>query len=290
MAMKIVMVLFFTCDKNSTSMAKRHLLVILYPKLCTMNKSNIFFFFFLFITINITAQKESTIVIVEYQTDLKLGLPTTNTSKLYFNKNQSCFIEGQYHITNMPKDVKVQNANRKENKIKYYVDLTKKKLYKEDLVANELYLIKEILPKIDWELSFKEKDSILGFSCHKAKGNFRGRTYTAWYSPDIPVHFGPWKLQGLPGLILKVSDDLDQVDFSAISLVYKKDEEYSNVLELSSNYFKTIDLEEYVSLIDKNEEEELKKIMASMPRDSKVGNIKMNKERTSKIEMKYEWE
>jgi len=30
--------------------------------------------------------------------------------------------------------------------------------------------------------------------------------------------------------------------------------------------------------------------MASMPRDSRVGNMKINKDRTSKIEMKYEWE
>lgn len=256
-----------------------------------MKKSNFILVFFLLITINIYAQKESAIGIVQYQTDLKLGLPTTNTSKLFFNSNKSSFIEGQYSITNMPEDVKIQDAsNRKEKDIKYYVDLTKKQLLKEDLIANKLYLIKENLPKIEWDLSSKEKDTLLSFLCNKALGNFRGRTYTAWYAPEIPVNFGPWKLQGLPGLILKASDDLGQVEFLAVSLEYKKAKEYPDVLELSSNYFKAIGLKEYVSLKDKKEEEELKRIMASMPRESNIGNIEMNKERKSKIEMKYEWE
>ncbi|TXE15788.1 GLPGLI family protein [Psychroflexus gondwanensis] len=245
----------------------------------------------LFITININAQNDSIITIVEYQTSLKLGLPSQNISQLYFNKNQSCFIEGKYHVTNMPIDVKIKNDEKNEKKEKkYFVDLSKKQLYKEELFNNDLYLIKEKLPKIKWDLSFKETDSILGFLCNKAKGHFRGRTYSVWYTSGIPVRFGPWKLQGLPGLILKISDDLGQVEFTAISLQYKNKEEYSNIFELSSNHFKTISLEESVSLKDKEEEEELKKIMASMPRDSRVGNMKINKDRTSKIEMKYEWE
>ncbi|MEM0519471.1 MULTISPECIES: GLPGLI family protein [Aequorivita] len=254
-----------------------------------MKKTKLIILLILF-TANTYAQNKSTIAVVEYTTKLKLGLPAENTSRLFFNNNQSCFIEGKFNIKKKQEQENIQDKQSKHDTIKYYVDLTKKQLFKEELVDNELYLIKEILPKIEWNLSFKEKDSILGFLCNKAKGNFRGRTYTAWYAPDIPVHFGPWKLQGLPGLILKVSDDLEQVEFSAISLEYKKEDEYSNALELPSNYFKTIGLEEYVSLIDKSEEEELKKIMASMPRDSKARNIKMNKDRTSKIEMKYEWE
>ena len=48
--------------------------------------------------------------------------------------------------------------------------------------------------------------TIVGYSCHKAVTHFQGRTWIVWYTPDIPVPEGPWKLCGLPGLILQADD------------------------------------------------------------------------------------
>jgi GLPGLI family protein len=42
--------------------------------------------------------------------------------------------------------------------------------------------------------------------CLKALTIFRGRSYTAWYAPSIPLSDGPWKFGGLPGLIMEVYD------------------------------------------------------------------------------------
>lgn len=58
---------------------------------------------------------------------------------------------------------------------------------------------------IDWKLEFKQ-DSINGYFCKKAFTNFKGRTYTAWYTSEIPLPYGPYKFSGLPGLIIKISD------------------------------------------------------------------------------------
>lgn len=57
----------------------------------------------------------------------------------------------------------------------------------------------------NWKLGSKS-DSINGYSCRNAFLNFKGRKYTAWYTPEIPLPYGPYKFSGLPGLIVKISD------------------------------------------------------------------------------------
>ena len=62
--------------------------------------------------------------------------------------------------------------------------------------------------------------TILGYLCQKASTTFRGRTYEAWFTSDIPVNDGPWKFYGLPGLILKVNDTENIFSFEIIGLEY----------------------------------------------------------------------
>ena len=51
-----------------------------------------------------------------------------------------------------------------------------------------------------------------------ATADFRGRRWTAWFATDIPVSDGPWKLSGLPGLILEAYDKGHQYTFTAVGL------------------------------------------------------------------------
>lgn len=70
---------------------------------------------------------------------------------------------------------------------------------------------KELLVKEDaftWKWDIKDEIKKIGkFNCQKATIEFRGRVYTAWFTTEIPVPFGPWKFQGLSGLILEVYDN-----------------------------------------------------------------------------------
>ena len=60
--------------------------------------------------------------------------------------------------------------------------------------------------------------TVCGYLCHKATAPFRGRVWTVWWSDEIPIDAGPWKLQGLPGLILKAQDDKGMHHIEATSI------------------------------------------------------------------------
>lgn len=63
---------------------------------------------------------------------------------------------------------------------------------------------------INWDISSIAK-KIKEFNCIKATANFRGRNYIAWFTTDIPIVDGPWKFKGLPGLVMEIIDESNQV-------------------------------------------------------------------------------
>ena len=79
------------------------------------------------------------------------------------------------------------------------------------------YIYTEPEPVFDWNFS-PDTLTVLGYLCKKATCLFRGRYYTAWYAPDIPLSNGPWKFNGLPGLILKVEDADRDYSFECTAL------------------------------------------------------------------------
>ncbi len=73
------------------------------------------------------------------------------------------------------------------------------------IIFNFLYIYEEDMPAMKWDLV--EGDTIIGeYACKKAVCELRGRKWTAWYSIDLPYDDGPWKLCGLPGLILDAAE------------------------------------------------------------------------------------
>jgi GLPGLI family protein len=63
----------------------------------------------------------------------------------------------------------------------------------------------DTLHPMEWRLESEEK-KVEGIPCKRATVRFKGRDYVAWYAPSIPISNGPWKLGGLPGLILEAGD------------------------------------------------------------------------------------
>ena len=67
------------------------------------------------------------------------------------------------------------------------------------------YEAHEPLAKIDWTLT-DDTLTISGLLCHRASGKLYGMWWEVWYTEEIPSSAGPWKLRGLPGLIIQAKD------------------------------------------------------------------------------------
>ena len=85
----------------------------------------------------------------------------------------------------------------------------------------------------EWEVS-SETATILNYLCYKAFCRFKGRDYTVWFTPEIPRSEGPWKLGGLPGLILQAEDSQHHFIFECTGLLNGQPDEM--ILYGADNY------------------------------------------------------
>ena len=86
------------------------------------------------------------------------------------------------------------------------------------LSISAFFVYSDSIPSLEWNFSSEETESIMGYDCRKATTDFAGRTYTVWFTPEIPLPFGPYKFGGLPGLILKIEDAERQFVWEAIGI------------------------------------------------------------------------
>ena len=92
-----------------------------------------------------------------------------------------------------------------------------------DRISLQDYCYVDSLHTQTWTMGDSTRE-VLGYTCQQATADFRGRRWTAWFTTDIPVSDGPWKLGGLPGLILEAYDEGQQHVFTAVGLERVADE------------------------------------------------------------------
>ena len=83
-----------------------------------------------------------------------------------------------------------------------------------DMVYYEYRKYSEPIEERCWKIMDDSTKNVLGYECIMATAKYHGRHWTAWFTPEIPVDAGPWKLLGLPGLILEASDSTGHHHFT----------------------------------------------------------------------------
>ncbi len=193
----------------------------------------------LMLLISFTVVSQEKQIELEYQ--FRLGQQEVAPLKLVGNGNQC--LSTITSIRSFAPGIKVledgsleelEGETRYETTYKYtFKDYISNTLICYDEINSKPYYIKESgLNLFEWSIH-KETQEILGYSCLKASACFRGRTYIAWFTTDLPFKAAPWKFHGLPGVILKVESDDMYLEMTArqIDIVASEgdiDNPYSN--------------------------------------------------------------
>jgi len=240
-----------------------------------MIKNNKFFIFFLFFYISFCYPQK--VNLITYNVDIKKKLNSSKDSSnykqfeqktnklekltedsdfvLYFDDNASFFEE--------TKKMEVEtNLNKRNFAFKFvngtwYSNLKDSIKIKQKSFAGDSFNIYYPMNSHNWEIS-NESRTISGYICYKATASKtetniitkkeKELTTTAWFTPEIPVPFGPNGIDGLPGLILVCSQNNGTLNFFASNIKFNVDEiDIEKLLKLDKG--KNITDKEYKKLI-----------------------------------------
>lgn len=138
-----------------------------------------------------------------------------NQQSTYFNDPEKD-LEGLKYKQNMfDKKIKPDGSISVSLSDNYTAVISKDNFYKDyekdSLVYNDFFPpIKKVIvsEKISnlfaWKIIPKSDTNILNYKCKRASTEFRGRKYVAYFSQELGIMGGPWKFDGLPGVILYV--------------------------------------------------------------------------------------
>jgi len=138
--------------------------------------------------------------------------------QLHFNNQVSNF----YYVKSLQVDDNLNFTLSFFGDDTYFTDVKSKKILKDNsYLENKLI---EYEP-YKWVVTTKTK-KIGNYLCYMATavekterdGNVRKTKITAWFTPDIPISFGPKKYSGLPGLVLEVSSGIITIKATKIKL------------------------------------------------------------------------
>jgi len=168
------------------------------------------------------------------------------------------------------------------------INFNSRTAYSKENHKGKTYYIKDKVPNFIWNLKYSETKKIGTLLCKKATTYFRGRNYTAWYAIEIPINYGPYKFQGLPGLIASISDNTGTFIWTLASYKAKnKKPEFKNKNKLKP----IISAKKYFTEIRyPSGNERLNIIQSKLPKGIKLISATSDVHIRKGIETEFEWE
>lgn len=131
-------------------------------------------------------------------------------------------------ITYVFDSLKTKNQNDKTIFEKYYDPKSQNKIFSGNNTDIKVYETKNLMDfayiepnSFIWKLT-NEKKIISGIECYKATIEIYGRKWIAYYAPDYPFSFGPYKFGRLPGLIIELRDSNNEFIFTTKKIIKYK--------------------------------------------------------------------
>lgn len=134
--------------------------------------------------------------------------------------DQLPIIGGKYSPKN---DLQIIVGNPKKGKYTYYKQVLSSGLKYEDQI-----------PIIEWQLIDSTK-TVCEYECRQAIGSIYGRTWTVWYTTELPLNYGPYILCGLPGLIMAAKDSEGLFDFNVVGIEKAPKNTFISIYEESNH-------------------------------------------------------
>lgn len=197
----------------------------------------LFLYLLLFSTLSYSQTPEPIVAKVYYKFNYQYDTTSTNFVKkenylLLLGKSSSVYksfdkaAQDSEMIANYKKTGTMgppSGARANSEELYYYLG-SKQAYLKVRILGN--YAIATPFDEVTWKID-RETKKIADLDCQKATTNFHGRDYIAWFTTSLPFTAGPWKLHGLPGLIISAYDKTGRIrfDFSGFEQVKTSKEE-----------------------------------------------------------------
>lgn len=200
-------------------------------------------------------------------TNSKTGIGT-----LYFNKKTSLysFVNDKKEATSiqrMGNGTTIYPTNTIDsisNKARFVMFDTSDHTFYNNIINNDIEIILKDKTNIKWQIG-NESKTILNYKCKKSQGELYGKKYTAWFTDKIPYKYGPVKINGLPGVILELHDDKNELSIIAKEINLGNFDNEIRHFTKKYDFATSISREQYNDVLKKQIKNEEDKINSSLP-------------------------